>query len=202
MEIVISKNGKRFGPYTEAQVNGYVKHGHFTASDLAWHKGIPKWAPLGDVVKLDPSVPPPIPFHQRAAYAGGFSPADIIAIAERQKAIIWLMLFEITAVITRVWFLVHPQFSVAGQVTSPFLILIPLAAIVSSILAPVLVYRLARALRLSSAWVYAFVSVIPFFNLFALLSVSSEANHALKRRRIRVGLMGANKYDLEKLKLP
>ena len=193
MEILVSKNGKRFGPYSEAQVNGYIKQGHFTASDLAWHKGIAKWAPLGEVINLDSSVPPPIPSREKSAYNGGFSPADILAIAFRQKAILWLILAQLTIILVRIWFMINPRLAFAERLTSPFLSWIPLTPLLLFILSPIFVFRLARSVRVSPAWLIAFFSLIPLVGLFVLLSINSTATGLLKGRHIRVGLMGANK---------
>jgi len=209
MQILISKHGKRFGPYSEEQVNGYVRRGHFCASDLAWHKGVPKWAPLAQVMELppvDPYAPPRLPgsFSSNGAYSN----AEIIVIANRQKAMIWLILASVAATGSQFFPFLDMAIVAADDRQNAMiwlkytaLLMFVIRFVVMGILSMVFVYRLARATRSPEAGVYAVLALIPFVSLVGLLIVSSDATAALRRRGIRVGLMGANKDDLEKLKV-
>jgi hypothetical protein len=208
MEIVISKNGKREGPYSEAQVHSYVKQGHLTSSDLAWHKGIPKWVPLSQVMTLppvDPSVPPPLPTRGNS-WNAPFSKAEILAIAQGQKAIIWLMLVSVVASGFRfVPFLDAGIMAIADHLKATIWLrlfslgMFGIRFVITGFVSMIFVYRLARATRSPTPGLYAAVSLIPFIGLVGLLMVNSDATDALRRRRIRVGLMGANRGDLAKL---
>jgi hypothetical protein len=209
MEILISKNGKRFGPYSEAQVTGYVRQGHFTAADLAWHKGIPKWVPLSQVMTLppvDPSAPPPLPRPGNTSSPRGFSKADILEIARGQKAMIWLFLVSLFALGFRsIPFLDASIIAIVAHLKATvWLTLFSLALfgirfVATGILSMIYVYRLAQATRSPTPGLYAAMSLIPLIGLVVLLMVNSDATDLLRRRRIRVGLMGANKGDLAKL---
>jgi hypothetical protein len=106
------------------------------------------------------------------------SDGEVFAIAKRQKAIIWLILLSI------------PAYAIAMRI--PFL---PVGIAIISL---VFIYKLAVALR-EDPWMYVILGVIPCISLIALLYLNSQANSALKARRIRVGLMGANNEDLKKL---
>ncbi|MEO7068484.1 MAG: GYF domain-containing protein [Rhodanobacter sp.] len=62
-KIWIGQNGKRHGPYQEADVRQWLKEGKLTHDALGWHEGMADWVSL---VSLFPAVanepsPPPIP---------------------------------------------------------------------------------------------------------------------------------------------
>lgn len=113
-----------------------------------------------------------------------FTAAEVIAVAERQRAILWLILITFAA------FLVC---SVLTAVTNNpiFSALLWIPGIVSI----VFVYKLAKALR-ASAILYALCSILPGISLFALLMLNSRATGVLTSRGIRLGLMGARSSDL------
>jgi hypothetical protein len=63
MNIIVNRNGQRFGPYTIEQANTYLLSGQLLPTDLAWHEGSLQWVPLCSVqgiTELPPAPPPPI----------------------------------------------------------------------------------------------------------------------------------------------
>ncbi len=62
MKIFILRNGEQTGPFNEAAVQAMISDGAARLKDLAWHKGLPAWLPLGEVLNpgsQKPSDPPP-----------------------------------------------------------------------------------------------------------------------------------------------
>ncbi len=51
MEIDISRNGQKFGPYKMDEVKSYLASGHLQASDLAWYQGAAGWMPLSELLQ-------------------------------------------------------------------------------------------------------------------------------------------------------
>jgi len=72
MEIFISRNNEKHGPYSLEQIQGFLASGQAQGSDMAWYEGVKGWVPLSQVpgVQLPRagSVPPPPP-HQPAPVA-------------------------------------------------------------------------------------------------------------------------------------
>lgn len=58
MYVNILRNGQGFGPYTLEQVKAYLASGQLQATDLAWHQGLDRWMPLGELPALRPSPAP------------------------------------------------------------------------------------------------------------------------------------------------
>jgi len=177
MQIYITRDGQQLGPYTLEQINSGASLGSFTSADLAWIEGWVDWQPLSKVPGFVSSMPP-MPSESSSGgrpSLGEYSDAEIRVIASNQKAIMWLILGSFVA------------------------FFIPYAPIITGILSLIFVYQLARAVRSSFAWVYAVLALIPFVGLIALLIINSQATQTLKRRGIRVGLMGADQSDLANL---
>jgi hypothetical protein len=65
MEIFISRNGEKHGPYSLEQIQGFLAAGQAQASDQVWFEGVDGWVPLSQIpgVQLPRmgSVPPPPP---------------------------------------------------------------------------------------------------------------------------------------------
>ncbi|MGP8200027.1 MAG: hypothetical protein ACLQU4_11060 [Limisphaerales bacterium] len=108
-----------------------------------------------------------------------YTDTELVDIAERQKAIIWLILLATPAMVA---FAVTPY--------------IPIIFIVLSV---VFIYQLAAALKEPSPWLYVIVGLMPCISLITLLVINARAITALKTRGVRVGLMGALKNDLDKI---
>jgi hypothetical protein len=113
-----------------------------------------------------------------------FTAAEVIAVAERQRAILWLILISFAA------FLVCTYLTAVTSNPS-FSALLWIPGIVSIFF----VYKLAKALR-ASAILYAICSILPGISLFTLLMLNSRATGVLTSRGIRLGLMGARSSDL------
>jgi len=50
MNILITKEGQQYGPYTVEEVKQYMADGRLTASSLAWTDGLSNWLPLSSVL--------------------------------------------------------------------------------------------------------------------------------------------------------
>ena len=124
--------------------------------------------------------------------------AEILNIAKRQKALNWFVVLSIP---------IFPVGALYGAIILRGYDLIPVNAVdkyygfllsIIAIIWTVLIYRLAIALK-GSPFSCVIAGLIPGVNLVVLLSLSSEANFALRARGVRVGLMGARKDDLDKI---
>ena len=93
MQIIITKNGERLGPYSETQVKEMVEAGTIALTDLAWHDGISDWTPVAALIappeaKADapPAIPPataPRPIDSNLAGRGtrlGAALLDLLAL--------------------------------------------------------------------------------------------------------------------------
>jgi hypothetical protein len=100
---------------------------------------------------------------------------ELCDVAKWQKHIIWMILISLVAMF------------------------IPGATIVTGILQIYFIYKLAKAVRSSVAWLYIILAFIPLIGLLALLHINGKASRTLQANGIRVGLMGAKRADLEKL---
>lgn len=60
MAIYVTKDGKRYGPYSLAEAQEQVRSGSLAISDLAWHEGLPQWLPLSQIQGFT-FVRPPVP---------------------------------------------------------------------------------------------------------------------------------------------
>ena len=61
MNLYISRNGEKSGPYTLEQAQGYLGEGVLLPDDLAWHEGLEGWISLGELTASAPGGPPPFP---------------------------------------------------------------------------------------------------------------------------------------------
>ena len=64
MQIFISRNNQRHGPYSLDDIQAYLASGHLHGNDLAWYEGVQGWIPLNQVpgvVTPQSRVPPPPP---------------------------------------------------------------------------------------------------------------------------------------------
>lgn len=104
-----------------------------------------------------------------------YNNGEVVKIAKKQKAIIWLI------------------------VASLAVVLFPPAWVVGAIVNLVFVYQLAKALKLGAAWLWCASQIIPIVSLIALLVLNSKATAAIRSKGVAVGLMGANKSELARL---
>jgi hypothetical protein len=104
-----------------------------------------------------------------------YSKKDLLEIAKHQKIICWLFLIILIGLI------------------------FPVISLVAHLIAIFFVYYLTKALKLPRPWLYAIGIFVPLVSLIVLLTVIRKATKALRLNNIRVGIMGANKKDLDKL---
>ena len=140
--------------------------------------------PLVTVAAARAAVPPPLPTSPlRVTEAEGrsFSDEDIKLVGQRQRAIIFSIIpLDAAALLA-------------------FLFWIPLLGIIAKIVAAVLIYRMAVALKRTAPAGYAFLAFIPVVGLLALVILNAQATTVLQARGIRVGILGAGAEELEAL---
>ena len=61
MEIYVTKNEQRLGPFSLEQARSMTASGEFSPKDHAWHQGLPDWVALSAVISDQPAIPPPPP---------------------------------------------------------------------------------------------------------------------------------------------
>lgn len=61
MQVYISRNGARTGPFTEEQVRGMLNGGLISLEDTAWRDGMSDWKPVRVVLGLPQPAQPPTP---------------------------------------------------------------------------------------------------------------------------------------------
>lgn len=61
MNIYLSKNNERQGPFPIKQVGEMVKNGEYMMSDLAWHEGMSEWQPIHKIIDVADQIIPAIP---------------------------------------------------------------------------------------------------------------------------------------------
>ena len=101
MDIHISRDGQRFGPYPIEDARQHLAAGQLLATDLAWHEGAPDWIPLGDLLNQSatPAVPPP-PGEPAGAAAPAVSPEA--AAAKKKKTMIVRIVLLVVLVLVAV----------------------------------------------------------------------------------------------------
>ena len=62
MQLYVSKDGQRYGPYTAEQLQEYLEQGYFTLQDHAICEGWEQWVTIDQLVELaeEPESPEPI----------------------------------------------------------------------------------------------------------------------------------------------
>jgi len=59
VDLFVTRGGKNYGPYSEAQVREMIQRGELSRGDLAWCNGQPDWTPLAEILTFED--PPPLP---------------------------------------------------------------------------------------------------------------------------------------------
>ena len=113
---------------------------------------------------------------EKSEITGDETSEQVIRVGKQQRAIMWLIL---AAILT---------------------FLVPLAGLITGIIMIVFVYRFASAMKWPVAWLWAILSFLPLINLLILVTLNGRATKLLRANGIRVGLMGANKSDMAKLR--
>lgn len=74
MNIYVTKNGQRLGPYSLKETQDLVNAGTFQTTDWAWHEGISMWMPLHKIAGFAPVASlggtPPLLWFIALYYAG------------------------------------------------------------------------------------------------------------------------------------
>jgi predicted neutral ceramidase superfamily lipid hydrolase len=104
-----------------------------------------------------------------------FSNDAIASIAKFQSLICWLIVVTLLAYI-----------------------FLPILTIVTTLVSVYLVYSLAKSLGEVRPWVYIIAMFLPLVSLISLVILIQKSTKVLKANNIRVGVMGANKDDLDK----
>jgi hypothetical protein len=180
MDIVILKNGAKHGPFSETNVISFLKSGRLSQSDLAWREGQDGWKPLSDLLGpalADVPLPPADSVRSSQKASGAYSNNEILRIARLQKMLIWVVVASLIVFLNR-----YAGFAIA-------------------IATAVFLFRLARALR-RPAWFFAIGAFVPLLSTILLVGLNMDATATLRKYGIRVGLIGANPRDLDRLKAP
>ena len=61
MEIFLTRNGQKLGPFSVQDVNEMLRTGGATHADQAWYAGLASWVPLSQVPGIAPPLPQPPP---------------------------------------------------------------------------------------------------------------------------------------------
>ena len=75
MQIYISRNGERYGPYSMPDVQADIEAGNIQPTDLAWHDGAAGWVEVWQIDGITlpkRRVPPPPPPAPAAVRAGNY----------------------------------------------------------------------------------------------------------------------------------
>ena len=98
MNIWISRDGQKYGPYTVKQLEEWLAQGKVAQYDLAWNQG-QSWRPLGDVLREAGCVIPPPPpqvasIFPAIADASGNPDVTLRRIAdyERISGVVWIVI--------------------------------------------------------------------------------------------------------------
>ena len=59
MNIHITRDGQKYGPYGLEETRDLLQAGQLLASDLAWHDGLEEWTTLGELLAVSGDTPPP-----------------------------------------------------------------------------------------------------------------------------------------------
>lgn len=124
------------------------------------------------------------------------TPAQLLETARQQRRILLLLLVSILLTLGLFAVPVAAEPGVAGLAIVLFVLLGMLALSVLSVIAT---FRLAKALQLPAPWVFVVCSFLPYIGMIVLLILNAQATAALKRAGIYVGLLGADRKDLERL---
>jgi hypothetical protein len=101
MNIWITRDGQKYGPYALKQVEAWLAEGKVSQLDMAWSQG-QQWRPLGDLLReagcVIPPPPPPagssMPFFSAASPVASGDEATVRRIADYEKAsgVLWIII--------------------------------------------------------------------------------------------------------------
>lgn len=126
---------------------------------------------------------------------------ELAEAAKWQKYLIWVILLQLLAAGTMVVTAIGSQsVGEAGQAAADSTILLLwVLRIVIWAFSIYSVYKMASAVRQQGV-VYAVLMLVPLISLFAVLYLNGKVIRILQDNGIRVGLMGANDQDIERLR--
>ena len=82
MQILIAKDGKQTGPFSQEELHSMMDGGSLATSDLCWHEGLPTWVPISQVLGFPTQGPPPVTLpSQSASLSFGQHPGFWIRLA-------------------------------------------------------------------------------------------------------------------------
>lgn len=100
MQIFLSRNGQRIGPYPVEEVNRQIAAGHLSPSDLGWSEASPGWKPLlsfagvimpGGASSSPVSIAIATPTHWEAREYAGFWIRAVALVADAiLLGLVWL----------------------------------------------------------------------------------------------------------------
>ena len=64
MEIFVTRDAEKMGPFSESQIRGLLKGGALNNADLAWTAGQDDWIPLAEMLGLERSRSADKPRHR------------------------------------------------------------------------------------------------------------------------------------------
>ena len=179
MQIYAIKNGQKLGPYTRPEIMSRLKSGEYTGTDLAWFQGCSGAVPLSHIMNHPVIVP---------TRSSRTTPADaeLVYLAIKQKVVIWLAVAWVGLGLMPMW----PE--IAGPLMLAFYA-VHITGIVFCLL-------IAKALR-KNIWLWGLLALVPLLNLFAYANMVSQAAKTLKVNGIATGLFGANRRELDRIKM-
>jgi len=124
MNIHITRNGERSGPFTLEQTNSLLRSGSAKPTDLAWHDGLDGWIPLSSVRGVLDLPTSTFPVNHNSIY-GGFWIRFLAYIIDY---VLWLIP---TLLIFGVFQLNESTANILGYINS-FLMIVYFAALESS----------------------------------------------------------------------
>jgi uncharacterized RDD family membrane protein YckC len=82
MQILIAKDGKQTGPFSQEELRSMMDGGSLTRSDLCWHEGLPTWVPISQILGFPTQGPPPVTLpSQSVSLSSGQHPGFLIRLA-------------------------------------------------------------------------------------------------------------------------
>ena len=112
MQIYISRNNQRFGPYELSHVQADLDSGNVVATDLAWHDGVSGWIPVSQIpgIKVpDRRVPPPPPPLSQPVSQAATSPASSSGGGQLALIIIGTLLIPLVGIIAGIVKISKPE---------------------------------------------------------------------------------------------
>jgi hypothetical protein len=119
-----------------------------------------------------------------------YTNAEILVIARKRKAILWLSFIIIVMCI-----FVHPINIMNDEISVGATLL----WLVFDIVAIAIVSQFVEALKRSDAWAWCLGMIIPISGLFLLICLNVMARRAIRDKGVEFGFMGVKKAQLDML---